>query len=124
MSQVQFHPDMAGVECQYDFTHRERGLAVVIVNKNFPADCGLKNRRGWKKDMTRMKTFFKSLDFRVKCYKDLTGVSMIQKIFKGTFIVPDKGERGEVVVVVVAGCVCVCGGGGGRVSTYQFFSVE
>ena len=74
-------------ECQYDFNHRERGFAIVIVNKNFPAGCGLKKRGGWKKDMTRMRTFFKSLDFRVKCYKDLSSANMIEKIHKGKHII-------------------------------------
>ena len=73
-------------ECQYDFNHRERGFAIVIVNKNFPAGCGLKKRGGWKKDMTRMRTFFKSLDFRVKCYKNLPAENMIKKIHKGKHI--------------------------------------
>ena len=67
----------------YDFTHRQRGFAVVIVNKNFPRGSGMNKRRGWKKDMSRMKTLFHKLQFRVKCYKDLKGKAMIQKIYNG-----------------------------------------
>lgn len=69
------------LECQYDFSHKERGFAVVIVNKNF-GESGLQTRRGWKRDMTRMKTLFRNLQFRVKCYKDLKGLEMIQKVQK------------------------------------------
>ena len=67
----------------YDFNHKQRGFAVVIVNKNFPKDSGMNKRRGWKKDMTRMKTLFHKLQFRVKCYKDLKGLDMIRKVAKG-----------------------------------------
>lgn len=74
-------------EChQYNFNHKERGFAVLIVNKNFPKDSGMIKRRGWKKDMTRMKTFFKSLQFQVKCYKDLKGGAIMQKVYKGELV--------------------------------------
>ena len=70
---------------QYDFSHRQRGFAVVIVNRNFPKDSGMNKRRGWKTDMTRMKLFHK-LQFRVKCYKNLNGAAMIQKVAKGKLL--------------------------------------
>ena len=86
------------LECQYDFSHKERGFAIVIVNKNF-GESGLQTRRGWKRDMTRMKTLFRNLQFRVKCYKDLKGLEMIQKVQKG--LIADTNNNGNVNTLTV-----------------------
>ncbi|XP_060595410.1 probable WRKY transcription factor protein 1 isoform X3 [Ruditapes philippinarum] len=73
----------------YDFSHKYRGYAIIIVNENFydkKKELPLpKNKRyGSSVDLKNMKDMFRALDFRVKAYKDLTGDAMKQKIKKAS----------------------------------------
>lgn len=76
----------------YNFNHKYRGYAVIIVNKNFGKYEGEKlviinpelKRNGSSKDRKKMKDLFLSLDFKVKRYKDLTAEKMRKKIIKAS----------------------------------------
>ena len=74
----------------YDFSHKYRGYALIIVNKNFydqnKTPDPQSKRKGAEKDLKKMKDMFKALDFKVEAYKDLSGDAMRSKIQRGKFI--------------------------------------
>lgn len=67
----------------YNFSHRRRGLAVIIDNENFTSTSGMPSRPGSHEDLKSLRNMFNRLKFDLRCYKNLKGADMWKVLTKG-----------------------------------------
>lgn len=62
----------------YNMNYKNRGLFIIINNKQFQQHTGMNARTGTDEDAANLYQRFKELEFDIKVYKDLTTVQMLQ----------------------------------------------
>ena len=65
---------------EYDFTHKERGMALIMCIGEFSCEDP---RKAADKDREMLEATCKRLGFRVQAHMDLTVVEMLTEVEKG-----------------------------------------
>ena len=69
----------------YDFSNKERGIALLIHNEFFFRSSGYSDRPGDDIDYKRMKKIFKTLGFKICSFRDKTKKEMLKIADEGIF---------------------------------------
>ena len=69
----------------YDFSHADRGMAIVINNIKFEARTMQKSREGAQYDTDNVRATLDLLGFNVLCYENLTTTEMVKVLRTGQF---------------------------------------
>ncbi len=67
----------------YDFSHAQRGTAIIINNTKFDPKTRQEDRKGADNDAQNLHDTFKFLGFEVKLFINLTTTQMLKELKNG-----------------------------------------
>lgn len=70
-------------EYRYHMGHGERGKCIIVNNRTFRPETGMKDRDGTDKDAASLYTDFAQLGFTVKLCHNQTAHEMLQLMISG-----------------------------------------